>query len=221
MKGDHRISESEFLDWLGQFVQVTTGSDERPASAVSIVQSVGVAGEPLRRYRSGRTRFRLAGGSSGSSLVAKSNNELPENFGPSGRRRGSVGSGLALMRSLSGSSVNSANNQQEEPNEDLKQQQTANSTQQQQHQQADDQEMRQDLRAAFCVFDLDGDGYITFEEVRSGLRLLGEAWTTAEMSKLFSTGHLSQHPNSNSASSSNSDLSKQRISIDDFVRLLL
>lgn len=85
---------------------------------------------------------------------------------------------------------------------------------QQQQQQTDDQEIKQDLRAAFCVFDLDGDGYITFEEVRAGLRLLGEAWTTAEMSRLFSTSHLT-------SSSSNNDLSKQRISIDDFVRLLL
>lgn len=85
-----------------------------------------------------------------------------------------------------------------------------------QHQQrltASDSEARDDLKAAFCVFDLDGDGYITQEEVRAGLKLLGESWSPAELRRLFSKCSNSQ-PNDLSAQ-------QQRISIDDFVHLLL
>lgn len=132
-----------------------------------------------------------------------------------GGRRGSVGSGLALMRSLSGTNIGTGANTQ---------------PQSQQYQDKETkrgydelEETRSDLKAAFCVFDLDGDGFITFDEVRAGLKLLGETWTPSELRKLFSAA-ISASAASGSVStvdSSSSDLSHERIGIDDFIKLLL
>lgn len=98
-----------------------------------------------------------------------------------------------------------------------------------------DEEARNDLKAAFCVFDLDGDGYITLDEVRAGLKLLGETWSPNELSQLFAKCSSSQPETSTKlrpstsrlrSGSGNSQLRppasvNERISIDDFVQLLL
>lgn len=84
------------------------------------------------------------------------------------------------------------------------------------------EEARCDLRAAFCVFDLDGDGFITLDEVRAGLKLLGESWTPGELNQLFNRcprgTNLGQGVRSPSLRAN--DL-RQRISIEDFVQMLL
>lgn len=88
-----------------------------------------------------------------------------------------------------------------------------------------DSEARDDLKAAFCVFDLDGDGFITLDEVRSGLKLLGETWTPNELRHVFSQVKSCSNSTSStscSPSTQSSDLNQQqRISIEDFVHLLL
>lgn len=151
----------------------------------------------------------------GSSLAA----QTPE-VAPAGlrNRRGS-GSGLALMRSLSSSAASAGQARQPAPGEGARQDQAHQAS----SQQLAELEARSDLRAAFCVFDLDGDGYITLDEVRAGLKLLGESWSPAEVDQLFSrcAGAPARRQARHQAAGARADLNKQRISIDDFVRLLL
>lgn len=74
-------------------------------------------------------------------------------------------------------------------------------------------EAKSDLRAAFCVFDLDGDGFITLDEIQAGLKLLGESWSQAELKQLFGHCH---RPDLGGQQAAN-----ERISIEDFIKLLL
>lgn len=121
------------------------------------------------------------------------------------RRRGS-GSGLALMRTLS-SSNDKLDKQQQGANFKSQTKKTTNSDKQKITKRkasivADNQrqaiqellddrralelhDANQDLRAAFCVFDLDGDGFISIDEVRAGLKLIGEQWTAKELDDVF------------------------------------
>lgn len=177
-----------------------------------------------------RPKFRLAGGSSGTNLVANPDTETSEQIGvlakPGFGRRGSVGSGLALMRSLSGPNLSSKQEQTPKANNPKELvAATAGSSGYSKSSSSEQEEIRSDLKAAFCVFDLDGDGFITFDEVRAGLKLLGESWSPSELRKLFSAAILAASSGSGSASSSynstNSDLSNEKIDIDDFVKLLL
>lgn len=144
------------------------------------------------------------------------------------QRRGS-GSGLALMRSLSstGQSTSSTtasttttkntfdSDEAAKPRSTGHLEPTASSCRERLL--LEQQEARNDLKAAFCVFDLDGDGFITLDEVQQGLKLLGESWTQTELDQLFSKcgNHTSGKP------AKKTDLNKRRISIDDFVQLLL
>lgn len=94
------------------------------------------------------------------------------------------------------------------------------------------------MKAAFCVFDLDGDGYITLDEVQSGLKLIGESWTQTEIRQLFRANNKTFIPNPTAATAAattkrstsktrnqsvaaTQDLNSKRISIDEFVSLLL
>jgi hypothetical protein len=158
------------------------------------------------------------------------------------QRRGS-GSGLALVRSLSSSSSpplsgaplgsadgGGAAKQQaagspEAPQDVAAEHEdesaaTANTDSKRERFLQDQQEARRDLKAAFCVFDLDGDGFITVDEVQQGLKLLGESWSQAELNQLFSQCN-SNKSKASPGQKQRIDLSKQRISIDDFVQLLL
>lgn len=164
----------------------------------------------------------------GSSLAAQSPEVPPP--GTNLRQRRGSGSGLALMRSLSSSSGSGlASNSNSSSEQVATDQSGAASPTEASRRAQQDQEARNDLKAAFCVFDLDGDGYITLDEVRAGLKLLGESWTPGELAHLFSQCKGGQAPGKAAKSSSGNsakqqkaaELAKQRISIDDFVHLLL
>lgn len=179
-----RISEQEFLDWISHFIQVSDSKsdahEQTPRSAPAKAQ---------------RAKPASSSSSSGGSLIAHPPVELPRT------RRGS-GSGLALARAYGLKSAASAADAAPSNAEPVEEQKKAKSSSQA------EMETRNDLKAAFCVFDLDGDGFITLDEVRAGLKLLGETWTTQELQSLFNKA-------------AGKDLIIQRISIDDFVQLLL
>lgn len=150
------------------------------------------------------------------------------------KRRGS-GSGLALVRSLASSGdsqIKLASAKQEDEGDDeghLLDETTsiALAAAKRERQLQDQLEARRDLKAAFCVFDLDGDGFITIDEVQQGLKLLGESWSQTELDQLFSQCNsnkttLKQRSGlTTTTTNSNNKQQQQRISIDDFVHLLL
>jgi len=237
------MSESEFLHWMGHFVQVNENAPERRAPLRLGRAASGGAGWPAGLASGGRWRKgRPSGEASGAanSLVASVGDSVAAE---SLRKRRGSGSGLALMRSLS-SGANKEQQQQQRAEVEASPAggpQREQSGEQQQRQRkgaqpaaldeqqaaSDEQEARNDLRAAFCVFDLDGDGFITLDEVRAGLKLLGETWSAAELNQLFNrcatTGPQQQCAPASGPQQCTlraNDL-RQRISIDDFVRLLL
>lgn len=145
-----------------------------------------------------RTARRAASTRAGSALLSSGPSE-----GRTRDRRGS-GSGLALMRSLSSASSSSSSSSSA-PTRPLPEAEL------EQARELSELEAKNDLKAAFCVFDLDGDGFITLDEVQAGLRLLGETWSQAELRQLFERCHRQDQRLAE----------QQRISIDDFVKLLL
>lgn len=198
------------MDWLSKLIEVNDSS---------------LAGPPARSQqsrapkRSSKARLsRSSPGTNPSSLVAQPSEEAAAAAaaGAGSRRRGS-GSGLALMRSLSASAGSPGFKQQASESPTSSGSSTPRAPAPQQPSNKDElEDARNDLKAAFCVFDLDGDGYITLDEVRVGLKLLGESWSPGELSRVFS-----KCSSSSSSNSSSADLNEQRISIDDFVQLLL
>ncbi|VEN58410.1 unnamed protein product [Callosobruchus maculatus] len=68
---------------------------------------------------------------------------------------------------------------------------------------ADD--VTRDLGAAFRVFDLDGDGFITREELKTAMEMIGEPLTETQLTNLIRTADL-DHDN--------------RINYEEFVKLL-
>lgn len=219
--GDHRISEAEFLDWISRFIRV---SDSSAAGQQEPQEQTRADRE---QPRAGRRRLQALAGGTGASRVARSStaaSSLAAQPSEAPRARRGSGSGLALMRSLSSSAAadgpggggSSSASGSGSPGA-LEPAPTAAGSPRPGAAPAQpdaDPEARNDLRAAFGVFDLDGDGYITVDEVRAGLKLLGESWSPAELQNVFS-----KCPSAGAGGSG--DLSGQRISIDDFVRLLL
>ncbi|CAH1998347.1 unnamed protein product [Acanthoscelides obtectus] len=51
-------------------------------------------------------------------------------------------------------------------------------------------DVTRDLGAAFQVFDLDGDGYITREELRTAMEMIGESVTESQLTNLIRTADL-------------------------------
>ncbi|CAH1961282.1 unnamed protein product [Acanthoscelides obtectus] len=66
-------------------------------------------------------------------------------------------------------------------------------------------DVTRDLGAAFQVFDLDGDGYITREELRTAMEMIGESVTESQLTNLIRTADLDND---------------NRISYEEFVKLL-
>lgn len=187
----------------------TAGAANQSASSSSS-QLVAQSNEVPRARRgsgSGLALMRSLSASSSSSGSATStlidNNinrrqNIKENFSLSGG--GSNNSGCK-----SGSSTSLNNSKTTATNKNKVQKQISSDT----------EDVRNDLKAAFLVFDVDGDGFITLDEVRAGLQLLGESWSPAELKQVFNKC-------GSSSSSSAANLNKQqRINIDDFVKLLL
>lgn len=220
------MSENEFLEWLGHFVQVDENKDgDHTLGAAARTEEGAKSPKPRLANKwsaAGRWRKRpVARSSTAASSLAAVGGEPPP-VDALRKRRGS-GSGLALMRSLSSSAAATRSAAEEEeareegdeleesaPNGRLA---GASSSRSSSAGNLEEEEARSDLRAAFCVFDLDGDGFITLDEVRAGLKLLGEAWTPAELNQLFSRCC--------SGSSLRANDLRQRINIEDFVRMLL
>lgn len=177
------------MDWISHLIEINDVQTDQTA-ATSGARELHKQAKAGKKFQVGRV---VRSSTASSSLVADSApNEAART------RRGS-GSGLALMRTLSASATPSSA--------------PADPQRREQQEAPADSDARDDLKAAFCVFDLDGDGYITLDEVRAGLKLLGECWSPNELRNLFAKC---------SASSPSSDLSsQQRISIEDFVQLLL
>lgn len=46
-------------------------------------------------------------------------------------------------------------------------------------------EMEDELRESFKLFDLNGDGYVTFDELRTAMTTIGEPMTDVEVNELF------------------------------------
>lgn len=224
------MSEAEFLDWIGHFIQISGDPPTQPEP-----------GADSARRRPARTSPAKGRAGAGAASLAAAPSEAPRT------RRGS-GSGLALMRSLSGSSLAGAGAAASQAAGSSgggatppRRESAKAAGEQSRLAQAEclaraEAETRNDLKAAFCVFDLDGDGYITLDEVRAGLQLLGESWSPNELRSLFSRCSSSPSPSASSSggfkklagsatsstgATSSPDLSGQRISIDDFVQLLL
>lgn len=227
--GDHRISEAEFLEWLSKLIQINDPDKTKRQSQSEQQQPPSKPGKLGKQDKGRVSRSSTALGATMSapgvtSLVA----QQPEAAGALRNRRGS-GSGLALMRSLSASAASSSSKTGQTSGSSSSECSSragsrASSPRAGNDLSASDKpediseldEARSDLKAAFCVFDLDGDGFITLDEVRAGLKLLGESWSPAELRQVFS-----KCKSSTLTANSMGDLSRQRISIDDFVQLLL
>lgn len=210
------MSEAEFLDWISHFIQISDGSlSQTGASTTSPSSSSLGAQQSARGKKLGKSK--VARSSTANSSLAAQLPEMPRN------RRGS-GSGLALIRSLSSSAageqqVSATNSSSSGSSSGSKSGSASRKEERQQQDQlavSAESEARNDLRAAFAVFDLDGDGFITIDEVRAGLKLLGESWSAQELKQVFSRCSSNSH-----LAAQSSDLSNQRINIDDFVKLLL
>lgn len=244
------------MDWISRFIQVsdsptiTSGGNssrrttntnssrqtdqekQPPPTALGRRRLQALTGSNAANTSSAGTRGRVAR-SSTASLVAQLNEQAPAR-----NRRGS-GSGLALMRSLSATSNTLASREAAAAAEEAEPEVLAgrsgvstanneptNSNNNNNNNPSADLEARNDLKAAFGVFDLDGDGFITIDEVRAGLKLLGETWSPSELQNVFSRCSGGNQANlrqqhSQSSNRSGSDFAGQRISIDDFVQLLL
>uniref|UniRef100_A0A6G1S4R2 Calcium-binding protein E63-1 n=1 Tax=Aceria tosichella TaxID=561515 RepID=A0A6G1S4R2_9ACAR len=253
-RGDHLISENEFLDWIGNFIQVNDepsliGASTAAAAGSSLrhhTTGVSVGAGASGRARSPMSRSASASHSPATSVPASLVAQSPEAqyvINQQMRQRRGSGSGLALVRSLSSSistsSEHSSAGANSTPPHNTDQQQHGDDTtlaaavamSKRERLIQDQQEARRDLKAAFCVFDLDGDGFITIDEVQQGLKLLGETWSQAELNQLLFSQCNSNKPKQGAQSqpkqqrttttTTTTDLSKQRISIDDFVHLLL
>lgn len=234
------MTETEFLEWLGNFIQISDSNSSLPDAAAKLSKtapsrvagtSTSAAGRRLKRTPLGRSASSV-----GPSLaVAQSDSD---GDGPAaatttaGRQRRGSGSGLALMRSLSSAGKSAgdpsattgdrrAMAEGAESGAAKRDSDAARAAAAAAAAAADAAEARSDLRAAFCVFDLDGDGYITLDEVRAGLELLGEQWSAAELSALFNKCNSNRDLSTKSASKLRAHQPLQRISIDDFVQLLL
>lgn len=68
------------------------------------------------------------------------------------------------------------------------------------------EEAEKDLRAAFAVFDQDHDGFITRDEMKQAMELMGEQLTDADLDKLLAL--------------TDTDLDGQ-INYEEFIRMLL
>ena len=236
------MSEQEFLEWFAHLVPL----DERAAdeergqriekppgsSARSRLANKWSAAGKWRKQQQQQQQplSQVRPSSSSSSLAAVGAEPVPVD---SLRKRRGSGSGLALMRSLSSSaptspaSATGADTFAPNKEDSLGRPTTPPPLQGENGDQLSSEleEARSDLCAAFCVFDLDGDGFITLDEVRAGLKLLGESWSSAELNQFFNrrSSPSSAAPSSQrrrSATLRANDL-RQRISIEDFVQMLL
>lgn len=250
------------MDWIAKFIQVSDHGgnvdqqlrQQRQFEVSPSRSSNRLANKRNTSSSSGAPMSRPSTAGFSSQLVAQPVAQLAE---VARSRRGS-GSGLALMRSLSSSAANTATSTTNSPSSTatsisaagsapsigslsssaarLTAATTTTSTTNSANQQ--DLDAIHDLKAAFCVFDLDADGYITIDEVQAGLKLLGESWSPNELKQLLSKCSSSTSTSSSSSSSSptssksqdlnklskrqqEQQLLKKRISIDDFVRMLL
>lgn len=164
------------------------------------------------------------------SLSSSAANSAASIYSTAGSVTPSVASTSASTPTISSSPSSSSSSPRFISNNNNKNSQNSSDSRQQQQQQQQDLDAIHDLKAAFCVFDLDADGYITIDEVQAGLKLLGESWSPNELRLLLSecssnssspTSSRSQDLNKLSKRQQEQQLLKQRISIDDFVRLLL
>lgn len=70
----------------------------------------------------------------------------------------------------------------------------------------DEEDIEQDLRAAFLVFDKDHNGYITKDELKSAMQIMGESLTDSDIDELLRM----------------TDLDKDgRIDYEEFIKMLL